>query len=263
MVKVRLLQVESDESESVNSRINRVLDAIPGHLANCDFLVLPELWTIHAFNLEAIEANAVTLENNLFVQLANLAKSADSWLHAGTFPIKNPDGTITNTAVIFDNSGKLVSSYSKLHLYGFADGEKKFIEPGNQIVNVQTPIGKTGISICYDLRFPELYREQVTKGADSFLICAGWPTVRQHHWVNLIISRAIENECFVIAVNGRGVFNNIELAGNSMVVDPKGNVIAQGNLSDDFVEAEIDLALVKEWRETFPVLEDRRDLHNL
>jgi predicted amidohydrolase len=263
MVKVRLLQVKSDETETVSVRIERVLAELPMHLKNVDLLVLPELWTIHAFNLEALQANAISLNDSLFQRISEMAKSAKKWLHAGTFPIKHTDGTFTNTAVVFNPNGEIAVSYSKIHLFGFADGEQKYLSSGNEVVVAQTPLGDTGISTCYDLRFPELYREQVSLGATSFLISAGWPTVRAEHWNILLKARAIENQAFVIAACGRGTVNNTELAGHSMVIDPRGLVVAQATNNDEFVDAELDLALVDTWRSEFPVLLDRRDLHNL
>lgn len=262
MVNVRLLQVESDETESVNARIARVISQLSNHLENTEFLVLPELWTIHAFNLSALKPNAFSLEDDLFKKLSQLSKSSNTWLHAGSFPIINSDGTVSNISVIFNNKGEISTQYSKIYLYGFAEGEKKYLAPGSAIVVANTLLGETGISTCYDLRFPELYREQMKIGATTFLLCAGWPTVRQEHWINLIKSRAIENQCFVVAVNGRGTFENIKLAGNSLVVDPRGNVIAQAGAEDEYIDAEIDLELVNQWRKDFPVLLDQKDLHS-
>jgi predicted amidohydrolase len=263
MVKVRLLQVKSDETETVSVRIERVLAELPKHLKNVDLLVLPELWTIHAFDLESLQVNALSLDDSLFKRISEMAKSAKKWLHAGTFPIKNTDGTFTNTAVVFNPNGEIAVSYSKIHLFGFADGEQKYLSSGNEVVVTQTPLGDTGISTCYDLRFPELYREQVSLGATSFLISAGWPTVRAEHWNILLKARAIENQAFVIAACGRGTSNNTELAGQSIVIDPRGLVVAQATNNDEFVDAELDLALIDTWRSEFPVLLDRRDLHNL
>jgi len=262
MVKVRLLQVNSDESESISQRIDRVIGELPQHLAATDFLVLPELWVTHAFNLEALDQNAITLDDNIFKELSSFAQTANTWLHAGTFAIRHADGTLTNTAVVFDAYGTLHCLYSKIHLFGFEDGESKYLSSGNQIVVSKTPLGQTGISTCYDLRFPELYREQTARGANSFLISAGWPTVRAEHWSTLLKARAIENQAFVIAACGRGTFNNIELAGQSMVIDPKGQVVAQAQIQDEFIDAEINLELVPQWRAEFPVLKDIRDIHN-
>ena len=263
MVKVRLLQVKSDETEATSKRIERVVGELPQHLAAADFVVLPELWTTHAFNLNALEENALTLEDKIFKDLSALATDARTWLHAGTFPIKHVDGTLTNTAVVFDSQGTFHCLYSKIHLFGFEEGERKYLSAGNQILVSKTPFGQTGISTCYDLRFPELYREQTARGAETLLISAGWPTIRSEHWKTLLKARAIENQCFVIATCGRGFANQIELAGQSMVINPKGEVLAQANIDDDFIDADIDMELVNQWRKEFPVLGDIRDLHNL
>ncbi|MEY3697028.1 MAG: hypothetical protein RJA41_678 [Actinomycetota bacterium] len=261
MVKIRLLQVKSDESESVETRIKRVLAELPNHLAQADFVVLPELWTIHAFNLNALQENALPLDAPLFKEFSHLASAAKSWLHAGSFPIQHQDGTFTNTAIVFDDNGMMHCLYSKIYLFGFIDGESKYLTAGNKIAISNTPLGVTGISTCYDLRFPELYREQSARGAQTFLICAGWPTPRVEHWTTLLKARAIENQSFVVATNGRGTFNDIALAGKSMVIDPKGHVIAQAGLDDEYVDAQINIDLVNQWRTEFPVQNDKRDLH--
>ncbi len=263
MVKVRLVQVKSEVAEPVDVRIDRVLAELPSHLSNADFVVLPELWTIHAFNLEALQSNAMTLSDDFFQKLAEIIKNANKWLHAGTFPIKHADGSVTNTAIVFNSDGEKQIIYSKIHLFGFQDGERKYLSAGNKIAISKTPLGETGISTCYDLRFPELFQEQNKRGATSFIVSAGWPTIRSEHWETLLKARAIENQSYVVAACGRGTFNKIELAGKSMVIDPTGNVLARGNKDDEFVDGEIDLELVKKWRADFPVLNDRRDLHNL
>lgn len=263
MVKVRLWQVKSDESEDIATRIQRVLADLPKHLEDTDFLVLPELWTIHAFNLEALQKNAISIDNELFKQISGIVKASRKWLHTGTFPIRHTDGSYTNTVIVFNPAGEMQILYSKIHLFGFADGERKYLSAGNKIVVSKTPLGETGISICYDLRFPNLYIEQVSRGAISFLISAGWPTIRSEHWSSLLKARAIESQCFVIAVCGRGTSNGVELAGESMVIDPTGKVLVRGRQNDEFVDAEINLELVNQWRKDFPVLQDQRDLHNL
>ncbi|MEN9693299.1 MAG: hypothetical protein RLZZ330_943 [Actinomycetota bacterium] len=263
MAKVRLLQVKSDESESVEARIERVIAELPKHLVEADLVVLPELWTIHAFNTNGLTESALAIDAPIFHKFGEIAKSANKWIHAGTFPIKHPDGSITNTAVIFGADGKMQIIYSKIYLFGFDDGEPKYLTAGNKIAVSKTPLGETGISICYDLRFPELFREQINRGAKTLLISAGWPTVRANHWKALLVARAVENQAFVVAACGRGTANGIELAGASMVIDPMGNVQVEGNLNEEYVDAEIDLAVVDKWRAEFPVLSNRRDLHNL
>ena len=235
MAKVRLLQVRSDSDETFSARTERVLAELPDHLAAADFLVLPELWSIHAFNVSGLTESALTIDAPLFQAFSEVAKNANKWLHAGSFPIEHNDGSITNTALIFDNTGKMQVVYSKIYLFGFEEGEPKYLAAGNKIIVSKTPLGETGISICYDLRFPELYREQINRGAQTLLISAGWPTERVSHWKSLLVARAIENQSFVIGVCGRGESNGVELAGASMVIDPKGNILAEGKQSDDYV----------------------------
>ena len=260
MTKVRLIQVESNESEPVATRIARVLSEIPAHTRHADLVVLPELWHVGAFNLAGAREHAEAIDGPLVTALAAIARETQTWLHGGSIAIKNATGQIFNTAVLFGPDGNLVATYQKQHLFGFADGERTVITAGESLSVVETPLGRTGLATCYDLRFPELFRGLVDSGAQTFLLCSGWPTPRINHWQVLTQARAIENQAFMIACNGRGSHAGITLGGYSVVVDPKGNVIAQANSADDYVDAVIDIAIVEQWRADFPVLADRRNL---
>ncbi|MEY2634767.1 MAG: hypothetical protein RIS75_707 [Actinomycetota bacterium] len=260
MVRVRLLQVESNASESVESRIKRVLEQLPEHAAATDFLVLPELWHVGAFDLAGARDNAQPLSSSLITELAAVAANAKIWLHGGSVAIRNEDGTTTNTSLVFNPAGELVGQYQKQHLFGFADGERTVMTAGNDVVVIDTPLGRTGLATCYDLRFPELFRSLTDKSAQTFLICAGWPTPRISHWDILAQARAIENQAYVVACNGRGAHAGVVLGGHSIVVNPRGEIIAHASESDEYLDAEIDIDLVDQWRSAFPVLADRRNL---
>jgi predicted amidohydrolase len=172
--------------------------------------------------------------------------------------VRAADGSTTNTALVFNPRGELAGEYKKQHLFGFADGERTVMTAGEEYVVIDTPLGKTGLATCYDLRFPELFRALTDRSAQTFLICAGWPTPRISHWDVLAQARAIENQAFVIACNGRGSHAGVTLGGHSIVVNPRGDVVAIASQTDEFIDAEIDIAMVDQWRESFPVLADRR-----
>lgn len=258
MVRVRLLQVESNASESVDSRIARVLAQLPQHASQTDFLVLPELWHVGAFDLAGARDNAQSISGTLVVALSEAAKAAGIWLHGGSVAIRNADGTTTNTSLVFNPAGQLVGEYQKQHLFGFADGERTVMTAGEDHVVIETPLGRTGLATCYDLRFPELFRALTDKSAQTFLLCAGWPTPRISHWDILAQARAIENQAFMIACNGRGAHAGVVLGGHSIVVNPRGEIIAHASATDEYVDAEIDVDSVDQWRTSFPVLADRR-----
>jgi predicted amidohydrolase len=254
---IRLLQVDSSESESPSARVDRVLSSLEIHAKSTEFLVLPELWHIGAFNLAGVESNTYVSEDSLFADLARIAGAAGIWLHAGSFAISHGNGKASNTALLFGPSGHEVARYRKQHLFGFADGERTVIDASDDVVVVDTPLGQTGLTICYDLRFPEQYRALVDKGAETFLTCSGWPTPRIGHWDVLNQARAIENQSFVVACNGRGTHAGVTLGGQSMVVSPRGEIIARANADAEFIDAVIQPAEVSQWRDAFPVLKDR------
>ncbi len=199
----------------------------------------------------------MSLENGIFQQISDIAAATQTWIHAGSFAIFSETGKASNTALLYGPSGHLVAQYRKQHLFGFADGERTVIEASNDQVVVDSPLGRTALTTCYDLRFPEQYRDLVDLGAETFLTCAGWPTPRISHWEILNRARAIENQAWVIACNGRGTHAGVTLGGNSMVVSPKGDVVAQASSDAEFIDAVVDEALVSEWRLSFPVLQDR------
>jgi predicted amidohydrolase len=258
MVKVRLVQVESNESESVEARVGRVLAELPTHMAAADLVVLPELWHVGAFNLTGVRESAEAADGHLVTRLAETARVTRTWLHGGSIAISTAHGKAHNQAFIFNSEGEIAATYSKRHLFGFADGERTVIDSGSEFVTLETPVGRAGLATCYDLRFPEMFRTLLDNGAETFLMCSGWPTPRIGHWQVLTQARAIENQAFMIACNGRGTAGGVTLGGNSVVVGPRGEIIAQASADDEFIDAEIDVAAVAEWRAAFPVLADRR-----
>ena len=230
-------------------------DALP----DADMVVLPELWVPGAFNLTVARDVAAPLSSPVMDRIRSLAAAASTWVHAGSFAEALPDGRIFNTAVLIGPSGDIVATYRKRHLFGFATGERTVISEGDALVVVETPLGATGLATCYDLRFPEMFRDLVESGAQTFLLCSGWPTTRIEHWRVLTRARAIEDLAWVVACNGVGSHADITLGGHSIVVDPQGEIIAEAGNDETVLLAEVHPAAADEWRETFPVLGDRRD----
>lgn len=228
-------------------------------LPDADMVVLPELWVPGAFNLTAARDVATPLSSPVMDRIRSLAADASTWVHAGSFAEALPDGRIFNTAVLIEPSGDIVATYRKRHLFGFATGERTVMSEGDALVVVETPLGATGLATCYDLRFPEMFRDLVESGAQTFLLCSGWPTTRIEHWRVLTRARAIEDLAWVVACNGVGSHADITLGGHSIVVDPRGEIVAEAGDDETVLFAEVHPATADEWRETFPVLGDRRD----
>lgn len=257
MTKVALLQVSTDENETVSDRITRVTKLTKEWVTKADFVVLPELWHVGAFSSNLFEEYALPTENDLIKSFCQIAKDSNCWIHFGTFIEKHERG-ISNTAVTINNLGEIVSQYRKIHLFGFDQGEATMLSRGDKpAVISNTPLGVTGVSTCYDLRFPELFRAQVDQGAQTLLVASGWPTPRIEHWRVLNTARAIENQAWVIACNQVGKNADYILGGHSMVISPKGEIVGELGTTEDVLVAQIDLDLVNAWRDTFPVLKDR------
>lgn len=257
MTSVALLQVSTDHGESVDDRIMRVTELTRDWATKAEFLVLPELWHVGAFSSDLFEKYALPTKNELVDSFCQIAKENNCWIHFGSFVEQHEKG-ISNTAVTISNTGEIVSQYRKIHLFGFDQGEAIMLSRGDKpAVISNTPLGITGVSTCYDLRFPELFRAQVDQGAQTLLIASGWPTPRIEHWHVLNIARAIENQAWVIACNQVGNNGEYVLGGHSMVVNPKGEIVGELGLGEDVLVAQIDLDLVNSWRDSFPVLKDR------
>ncbi len=257
MTRVALLQVSSDASESAPDRIERVLGILEETLPQADIAVLPELWISGAFDLPLAREVAAPLDFPVLERIRAMAKAADTWVHAGSYAERLPDGRTFNTAVLIGPDGEIVATYRKRHLFGFATGERTLITAGDALIVAETPLGHTGIATCYDLRFPEMFRDLVEAGAETFLVASGWPTPRIGHWDVLTRARAIEDQAWMVACNGVGSHADITLGGHSIVIDPQGTVVAEAGDGETVLFADVEPGRAREWREAFPVLDDR------
>ncbi len=189
-------------------------------------------------------------------------------LHAGeTTPARLTDGRVRPASLVFGPHGERLARYDKMHLFDVmvADkqaqySESRSFEPGDEVVCVQTPVGMLGMSICYDLRFPELYRRLLEKGAQLMTVPSAFTQVTgQAHWEVLLRARAIENQCYVLAANQGGVHNATrETFGHSMIVDPWGRVLSVLEKGEGFVSAPIDLEELAALRARMPIQAHRR-----
>ena len=188
--------------------------------------------------------------------LSQLAKSHESWVLAGLVN-KNSEGQGLNQAVLCDPTGKSVGTYNKMHLFSPA-GEAKYFASGNQIFMTHIQGFKVAVLICYDLRFPELFREAVKSGAEIFVIIASWPEVRSSHWCTLLEARAIENQAYVVGVNRCGKDPKNNYSGQSRIIDPWGTILADAGSTEGVVSFEIDREVLLLYRRDLPFLKDAR-----
>jgi len=195
--------------------------------------------------------------------LAAAAAKHKVWLIGGSAPLACADpNKVRNTCLVFDDTGRRVARYDKIHLFGFDLGAERFeearsIEPGSEVVTVDAPFAKLGLSICYDLRFPEMYRKM---GAVDLILAPSsfTATTGKAHWELLLRARAVENQAYVLApAQGGHHKNNRDTHGHSMIVDPWGKVLAVLAEGPGVVTAEIDLAEIARVRRILPALTHR------
>ncbi|MFR0358823.1 carbon-nitrogen family hydrolase [Streptomyces sediminimaris] len=255
-MRASLLQIDVNEGESVQSRRHRVAGLVREQ-AGADLVVLPELWTTGAFAYEAFADEAEPLRGPTLEAMAKAASDAGVWLHAGSIPERDPDGTLYNTSLVLSPSGDLAAAYRKIHRFGFDKGEAVLMGAGRDLVTVRLPETTLGVATCYDLRFPELFRGLAAGGAETLVVPAGWPERRRSHWTLLAQARAVENQAFVLACGTAGTHAGVPQAGHSIVVDPWGEVLAAAGAGEEVLRAEFDPGKVAVTREQFPALKDR------
>jgi len=219
-----------------------------------EIIVLPEMWNT-GYALEKLPELADVNGERTKAFLAHLAKELSVHIVGGSVSIKKGD-KFYNTMYTFDNNGVLVGEYSKAHLFRLMD-EHLYLEAGDEMNRFALgPIEAAGV-ICYDIRFPEWLRAHALQGAKVLFVPAQWPTPRIDHWKTLLQARAIENQCFVIAVNriSRKVEN---FNGQSMIIQPWGEVLWVGAEDEEVAVIDVDFSIVDEVRGRIPVYDDRR-----
>ncbi len=226
--------------------------------------VLPEYFPIiGAADADRVRAREEFGRGPVQDWLAETAVRHGLWLVAGSIPLAAsvPD-KMMNSTLVYDPTGRCVARYDKIHLFGFQKGEERydesaFIEAGRQPVAVDTPFGRIALSICYDLRFPELYRSLAP--VDLILMPAAFTdTTGRAHWEVLLRARAIENQCYLLAVGQGGRHENgRQTHGNSMIVDPWGDILDRKQKGPGVVIADLDHQRIAEVRASLPALAHR------
>jgi len=222
--------------------------------AGADLLLLPELW-LHGYDLENGETWATPLGEGGFAEMASMAQ--EFGVHVVGSVLERHDEGISNTAALYNPAGELLGSYRKMHLFRLMQ-EHHYLTPGTHATICQTPWGPTGLGICYDLRFPELFRTMALAGARLFVIPAQWPVKRLEAWLLLARARAAENELVVAACNRVGRNEDVPFPGRSIVADPWGNVVLQGDDQERLLIAQVDLREIEKARRYLTVYKDRR-----
>jgi len=214
--------------------------------------VLPEMWS-SGFAYKTLNKLALRTAG-IVDELLALSRELKLVI-VGSMPEPNGD-KVFNTVFLADN-GALAGVYRKIHLFSLL-GEDRAFSGGNRWLVAETSIGRIGVIICYDLRFPELPRRLAVEGAQVICVPAQWPKPRQEHWRALVSARAIENQLFVVASNACGLIGKLDFFGMSMIVDPKGGVLAEAGEGEGEVVATLDMQAMADWRAQIPCFNDRR-----
>ena len=241
------------------------------HARGAKLAALPENFPImgrrEADKLAVAEAMG---EGPIQAFLSRCAHELEMWIIGGTIPIRSETrpGKVAAANLVFDDTGRFVARYDKIHLFdvNLPDREERYresatIDAGSKPVVVATPLGRVGLAVCYDVRFPELFRHLQAQGAQILCLPAAFTAATgRAHWETLVRARAIENLCYVIAPAQGGTHENgRETWGDSMIVDPWGHVLDRvGEVGAGVAVAEIDLTLQQQVRERFPALNHRR-----
>lgn len=243
--------IDRSKSESL-AYILSLVDACP----QSDLILLPEIWPSGFFCFDRYRAESEPIDGPIVTTFRK--KAVERACHILMGSIVEKDGNqLFNTSLLLDSQGQIIARYRKIHLFGYQSEEKKLLTASKEVVVAPTPWGPAGISTCYDLRFPEFFRKMVDKGATIFLVASAWPLVRLEAWRLFNQARALENLAYLISCNCAGSNAGNRYAGHSMIIDPMGNVIAEGNEGEGYINAELDPELVNSVRNDFRALDDR------
>ena len=265
-IRVSMLQMSSiigdveANCDKVKFLINKFLDK------KTDVLVLPEVWTV-GWSCSHFKSSAQRLEDSSVIQFLSLiAKEYNINIIGGSFITEN-NGKYYNTCPVINRAGKLLATYSKNHLYSYYGcDEGKYITVGDSPVMVELDGVKFGLTICYDIRFPEIYRAYRIAGADILVNCAAWGSKKPIPWEVMTKSRAVENQCYMVALTQSGYIENGEYnLGESRIIDYKGEEISSIKARDAecIVSGVIKLSEMYDFRGKCTVLNDIRDKYEV
>ncbi len=262
MIRAAVIQMVSSDDVAANLQVASELIR-QAAAEGASLLVLPENFALFSSSklLDAGRREA-TNAGPIRSFLASAAREHGVWLVGGSIPLPADAQKVYAACLVLDPSGTERACYHKIHLFdaqvGDAQGrymESDTLAAGDEVVSIATPFGKLGLSLCYDLRFPELYRAMFQQGIDLISVPSAFTErTGQAHWQPLLQARAIENCCYVLAPNQGGQHTPKRATwGHSMIVDPWGKVLAQCQQGEGFAIADIDLALLRDLRQRMPL----------
>ena len=259
------------EAGDVEGNVDRAVDAVARAASEgADLVVLPEIFNVGYFAFDRYARRAEPLDGRTLTRISDAAREHDMGVLAGSIvediaATGETDGAhptadegLANTSVLFDREGERRLVYRKHHLFGYESAEAELLTPGERIDVAEFERFAVATTTCYDLRFPELYRELAEQGATLVCVPSAWPYPRVEHWELLPEARAVENQQYVATANGSGSFEDATLVGRSTVHDPWGTVLASSSDEPALITADLDPGRVERVREEFPAWRDRR-----
>lgn len=254
-MRIASIQLEIHDDMQKTDIIPRA-EKLINEIGEVDLVILPEIWNIGYFSFDKYIAESETADGETITRMRSKAKKKRVYILAGSIVEKDND-RFYNTSFLIGPSGKILGKYRKIHLFGYGSRESQLLTRGNEVCVIDTEIGTLGLSTCYDLRFPELFRKLIDRGAEIILTVSAWPYPRLEHWLLFNRVRAIENQAFLVSSNCVGTNRSVQFCGHSMIVDPWGTILASGGDEECSVKAEITLDQVEHFRKQFPVLKER------
>ncbi|GIO20273.1 hydrolase [Oceanobacillus oncorhynchi subsp. incaldanensis] len=257
-MQIMVLQFEIKFGD-VNANIKKIESLLQDtEIENSNIIVLPELWTT-GYDLENINKLATDNLEPMKTFIQKLAKEYNINIVAGSVMNKKSEG-IMNTSFVVNRNGECIHEYSKIHLVPMMKEPEYMVGGNNKASTFELDGVNMGVLICYDLRFPELFRRLALGGAKIIYVVAEWPIERTNQWLTLLKARAIENQCFIVASNIVGKQPiGAEFAGNSIIIDALGNVIEKADSKEETVLfGRINLGDIKKVRSEVPIFTSRR-----
>lgn len=243
--------VEYGRIEANLAKLSEQLETLAS--AHVSLAVFPEMFSC-SFDNENLKAHSRSTPD--IIERFSVLALEHGMAITGTLP-EQEENRIYNTMVFIDTDGKIKGKYRKLHLFRLT-GEHLYYTAGNEVVTVDSTLGRIGLMTCYDLRFPEVARALFLKGAQLIVVSAQWPEPRKDHWETLIKARAIENQLFMVCSNRTGTEAGLTFPGMSMIADPVGKILVHAGDNATSVFAEIDPEAVRTIRTLIPCMTDRR-----
>jgi nitrilase len=260
MPKIAVAQMIS--SASVKNNLEQVEQFfIAAKEAQAELLVLPENFAFMGLKeTDKLKIAEKYGKGEIQDRMSQMSQRYDLWVIAGTVPLRGMNNRVRASCLVYDNKGLCAARYDKIHLFDVrvslqeAHQESATVERGNELVVVDTPLGKVGLTVCYDLRFPELHQQLVMRGAEIITVPSAFTAVTGFaHWEVLLRARAIENLCYVVAPDQGGLHENgRQTYGHSMIVEPWGKILACREEGVGLITADIDLSRLRQIRIQFP-----------